>query len=112
MRPSPNPLFRLLLWNWLAGAAAAVIVIGGLLATDAMRIRHLIFSSDMPAVPLAMLSIGFLITLCSVAMGSAVMALGSDEDGDTHGRRPPVPAAEPRPVPVEIVAETRRPRRR
>ena len=80
-----NPLFRLLMWNWLAGAAAALVLIGGLIATDAMRIRHLIFASDNPVVPLAMLTIGFLITMCSVAMGTAVMLLPSDEDDDGKG---------------------------
>ena len=53
MQTDPNPLFRLLIWNWLAGAAAAVIVVGGLLATDTLRLRSLILDSSTPAVPLA-----------------------------------------------------------
>lgn len=103
-----NPLFRLLIWNWLAGAAAAVILIGGLLATDAMRIRHLIFASDNPVVPLAMLTIGFLVTLCSVAMGSAVMALTDDKAPEDRGLRAPVTGMEPSPVPVRVVSRVRR----
>lgn len=112
MRQPANPLFRLLLWNWLAGAAAAVILIGGLLATDAMRIRHLIFSSDMPIVPLAMLTIGFLVTLCSVAMGSAIMAMDAGDDSDVGGRHAPEPVMPARAIPVEVAVEARRSPRR
>lgn len=107
MRPQPNPLFRLLIWNWLAGAAAAVILVGGLVATDAMRIRHLIFASDNPVVPLAMLSIGFLVTLCSVAMGTAIMMLPSDDaPAPERGLRAPVTPAEP--ALLRVVASRRR----
>lgn len=74
----------MLVWNWLAGAAAAVTLLVGLLATDAMHLRELILASDSPGVPIAMLLIGFLVTFCSVAMGSAIMGLGQD-DGDPDG---------------------------
>lgn len=103
-----NPLFRLLMWNWLAGAAAALVLIGGLIATDAMRIRHLIFASDNPVVPLAMLAIGFLVTLCSVAMGSAIMTMPSEETPRDRGLRQPVIPAEPVPARVAVRVTSRR----
>jgi hypothetical protein len=110
MQTDPNPLFRLLIWNWLAGAAAAVIVVGGLLATDTLHLRSLILDSSTPAVPLVMLSVGFLITLCSVAMGSAIMAMPSDDDAPRGGRR--VPLIEAEPAPVRVAVERRVNRRR
>ena len=82
-----NPLFRMLAWNWLAGAAAAVTLLVGILATNAMHLRALILASDNPGVPIAMLLFGFLVTFCSVAMGSAIMALGQDSDGPNGGHR-------------------------
>lgn len=80
-----NPLFRLLIWNWLAGAVAAVTLLSGLLATNAMHLRDLIFSSESPVVPIAMLGFGFMITLCSVAMGTAIMNVGSDDAAPKGG---------------------------
>jgi hypothetical protein len=84
-KPTSNPLFRLLIWNWLAGAVAAVTLLGGLLATNAMHLRDLIFSSDSPVVPIAMLFFGFLITLCSVAMGTAIMNIGAEDVPSDRG---------------------------
>lgn len=75
-----NPLFRLLAWNWLAGAAVAVILFGGLIGTNAMHLRDLILESDQPLVPVSMLIAGFLVTFCSVAMGTAIMTLPLEGD--------------------------------
>ena len=93
----------MLVWNWLAGAAAAVTLLVGLLATDAMHLRTLILDSDSPGLPIVMLLIGFLVTFCSVAMGSAIMGLGQDTGGPDSGHRDVVePQAgdewEPRPT--------------
>ncbi len=82
-----NPLFRLLAWNWLAGAGAAVTLLVGLIATNAMRLRDLIFSSEDPFIPIMLLLFGFLITFCSVAMGTAIMSLGEATGDGTGGRR-------------------------
>lgn len=81
-----QPFFRLLAINWLIGAFAAAIVLGGLLWLDTGGLRSLIMASDQPWLPVVVLLAGLMITLCSAAMGAAIMALPS-EPGDDRGRR-------------------------
>lgn len=74
-----NPLVRLLAINWLIGFATTVLVVVGLLLTNAVGLRDLILNSENPIIPLALLFFGLLITICSVAMGAAVMSLPRDD---------------------------------
>ncbi|WP_319410358.1 hypothetical protein [uncultured Cohaesibacter sp.] len=74
-----NPLIRLLAINWLIGLLATVLIVAGLLVTNAAGLQELIFNSENPLVPLALLFFGLLITICSVAMGAAVMSLPKDD---------------------------------
>jgi hypothetical protein len=76
-----SPFFRLLAINWLIGAFAAVLVLGGLLWLDTGGLRSLILNSPEPWLPIVVLLFGLMITLCSAAMGAAVMALPSEADG-------------------------------
>ena len=90
-RPVRLELFRLLAVNALAGAVAAVVVVVGLLWLDVGNLGSLIASSDQPALPVALMTFGFVVTLASAAMGTAVMRIGrDDEDGPLGGRRVPV----------------------
>lgn len=81
-----QPFFRLLAINWLIGAFAAAIVLGGLMWLDTGGLRSLIMASDQPWLPVVVLLAGLMITLCSAAMGAAIMALPSEPGGD-RGRR-------------------------
>lgn len=108
-----QPFFRLLAINWLIGAFAATIVLGGLLWLDTGGLRSLILASDQPWLPILVLLAGLMITLCSAAMGAAIMALPS-EPGDDSGRRMRLdvkgalePALAPMPVPVSVPARPR-----
>ena len=76
MRPLRHPLFRLLLINLAAGIAAAVLMLGGLLALNPANLRGLIFADRSPAVAAGLLLFGLAVTFGSTAMGSAVMSLG------------------------------------
>ena len=99
-----QPFFRLLAINWLIGAFAAGLVLGGLLWLDTGGLRSLILASDQPWLPVAVLLAGLMITLCSAAMGAAIMALPS-EPGDHGGRRArgeTQVALEPALVPVPV----------
>lgn len=91
-----EPLFRLLLINLAIGASAAALLVGGLMLLDPYGLRSLIFADRSPAAALALLGFGFLITLGSAAMGTAIMALGG-RTGRPRGRRMAV-AVEPLPV--------------
>ncbi|WP_316859648.1 hypothetical protein [uncultured Cohaesibacter sp.] len=74
-----NPLIRLLAINWLIGFATTILIFFGLLATNAAGLKDLIFNSENPLIPMALLFFGLLITICSVAMGAAVMSLPKDD---------------------------------
>ncbi len=71
-----HPLFRLLLINLAVGVAAAVLLLGGLLALNPGGLRDLIFADRSPAIALGLLLFGLIVTLGSTAMGTAVMSLG------------------------------------
>jgi hypothetical protein len=88
------PLFRLLAVNLAAGAALATVLVGGLLALNPGGLRHLIFADSSPATALGLLLFGFVVTLGSAAMGTAIMAMGQTQDDATRGGRPrrPPPA--------------------
>ena len=77
-----SPFFRLLAINWLIGAFAAVLVLCGLLWLDTGGLRSLILNSPEPWLPILVLLFGLMVTLCSAAMGAAVMALPSSDDED------------------------------
>jgi hypothetical protein len=82
------PLARLLLINLAIGAAATLLLVGGLLLLDPGGLRHLILSDRSPGVALALLVFSFFITFGSTAMGTAIMALGRRERNDKPPRGP------------------------
>ncbi len=93
-----QPLLRLLLINLAIGVTVALLMLGGLLALDAGGLRRLIVADRSPLTAVALLAFGLVITFGSVAMGTAVMALGrEDKRDDRDGGRPlaiPVEAAQ------------------
>ncbi len=100
------PLVRLLAINLAIGVAVALIMLGGLLALDPGGLRRLIFADAAPVTTLALLGFGLVVTFGSVAMGTAVMALGRGDRpgrGDKSRRRAGMgklraaPAVKPRP---------------
>jgi hypothetical protein len=86
------PLFRLLAINLAAGAALAAVLVGGLLALNPGGLRHLIFADSSPGTALGLLLFGFVVTLGSAAMGTAIMAMGRSEGDETRGGLPARPA--------------------
>jgi hypothetical protein len=79
-----EPLFRLLAINLAIGIAAAVLMLGGLLALNPDRLRDLILADRTPTMALALLLFGLVVTFGSVAMGTAILAIGR---GDDLGRK-------------------------
>jgi hypothetical protein len=67
------PLFRLLAINLAAGMALAALLVGGLLALNPAGLRDLIFADSSPGTALGLLLFGFVVTLGSTAMGTAIM---------------------------------------
>lgn len=77
-----DPLLRLLGVNWLIGAVVAAALAAVVLITDTAHLRSLMFASREPWIPILLLFFGFMVTMCSVAMGAAIMFLPSDDDDD------------------------------
>jgi hypothetical protein len=83
-----NPLFRLLAINLAIGAAAATLLVGGLLWLNPGHLRELIFADQAPGIALLVLLASFLVTFGSAAMGSAIMMQGRKDDDGRGGGRP------------------------
>ena len=102
------PLFRLLAINLAVGVALAAALVGGLLALNPGGLRHLIFADASPGTALGLLLFGFVVTLGSAAMGTAIMAMGRSEDDETRRGLPARPA--PAIARAKLRAERRTPR--
>jgi hypothetical protein len=90
-RRTANPVLSLVLVNAAGGAVVALLLVGSILGLDIGGIGTLVRESDVPAVPVAMLVAGFVITFSSVAMGSAIMRVGRDETDRPGGFGSPIP---------------------
>jgi hypothetical protein len=84
-----EPLFRLLAVNLAIGVTVAVLLLGGLLALNPHGLRDLIVADGSPLTALGLLLFGFVVTFGSVAMGTAIMAIGCAEGGQGDGPRRP-----------------------
>ena len=82
------PLFRLLAINLAAGMALAALLVGGLLWINPGGLRDLILTDEAPGVALGLLLFGFVVTLGSTMMGSAIMAMGRRETTEHPPREP------------------------
>ena len=82
-----TPLARLLAINLAIGVALAVLLVGGLSLLNPGGLRDLILADRSPLVPIALLLGGFIVTLGSTAMGTAIMAMGVGERDDEPGGR-------------------------
>jgi len=76
-----NPLFRLLVINGVLGVAISGGFLAGVFWANIGNLRVLVTRSEDPILPIVMLAAGFIITLTSVVMGSAIMMLSSKDGG-------------------------------
>ncbi|MGQ0681629.1 hypothetical protein [Bradyrhizobium sp.] len=79
------PLTRLLAVNLGIGVTLAVLLVGGLLVLNPGGLRDLILADSSPLVPIGLLLGGFIVTLGSTAMGTAIMAMSADDDDEPRG---------------------------
>lgn len=87
------PLLRLLAINLAIGVCVAALMLGGLLALNPGGLRDLILADREGGAALGLLLFGLVITFGSVAMGSAIMALGNGGNGGGRGGKPQMTAA-------------------
>lgn len=85
-----HPLLRLLAVNLAIGIAAAVVMIGGLMWLNPAHLRDLILADRSGAAAFVLLLFGLVVTFGSVAMGTAVMALGRKPKPPAPGGGKPV----------------------
>ena len=76
IRPSQQPLWRLLAINLASGIAVAILLVGGLLALNPAHLRDLVLTDIHGVATIALLLFGFVITFGSTAMGTAIMSIG------------------------------------
>jgi len=99
MRFTRQPLLRLLAINLAIGIGAAVAMIGGLMALNPHNLRDLILADQAGGAAFGLLLFGLVITFGSVAMGTAIMALGKPQNpAPPRGKAATLPAAQPVPV--------------
>lgn len=83
-------LLHLLAVNGLAGTLAGVVAAAGLLLLNVGGLGTLVAGAEEPILPAAMMTFGFVVTLASVAMGTAIMRIGQDEEHHQSGRLVPI----------------------
>lgn len=69
-------IVRYIIVPGLAGSLAGLAAVAGLLLLDVGSLGTLVFTSDQGAVAAGLLSLGFMTTFGSAAIGAAVMAIG------------------------------------
>jgi hypothetical protein len=104
VRQKSPSLLNFLLVNASIGSAVAVLVVAGLILTDTHSLGRLILSDQDPVIAVVLLTFGFVVTLGSVAMGTAIMGMAYTDDVPPSGRRDRVKAIGPRPSTVNAVA--------
>ncbi|RDV04649.1 hypothetical protein [Undibacter mobilis] len=82
------PLLRLLAINLAIGITAAVVMIGGLMWLNPHHLRDLILADRAGGAAFGLLLFGLVVTFGSVAMGTAIMALGRPKDSEPRGGKP------------------------
>jgi hypothetical protein len=75
-----SPLIRFLVVNLAGGIVLATLTLGGLLVLNPRGLRTLLFADGSSWLAAALLLFGFVVTLGSFAMGTAVMGLGQKDE--------------------------------
>jgi len=73
-------VLRYVLPHLLAGCLAGVVASVGLVATNLGSLRDLVLNTDGGWVAFALLTFGLVVTFGSIAIGGAIMAIGSREE--------------------------------
>jgi hypothetical protein len=83
-----QPLIRLLAINLAIGIGVAALMLTGLMTLNPGHIRELILADRASAAAFGLLLFGLIVTFGSVAMGTAIMALGRGDKPKDPGGKP------------------------
>jgi len=104
-------LVRLYIRNVIFGAGLSALFVGMLLGFDVAHLRHLILSSDIGYIALALLFVFNTVVFSGVQFAIAVMRIGEDETPPGGGKRDAIPSFRMAPemlaIPVPVRVETR-----
>lgn len=100
-RKGPD-LIKLYIKSCVIGFVAAAVFVGLLLGFNVANLGHLILSSPMGFVAVAMMWLANGIVFAGVQFGITIMGMAEDDDDDQGGKRSPVLLAEPVPVRVPV----------
>ncbi len=98
--PLRDPLFSLLRYNLIGGAAVGLAFVAGVLILDLGRIRSLTGFSPDGVIALLLLTLGGIVTFASVAMGSAIMMIGRKDAARPNGPGKSAPQRRGRLIPA------------
>jgi hypothetical protein len=73
-------VLRYVLPHLMAGCLAGVVASVGMVATNIGSLRDLVMHTDGGWIAFALLTFGLVVTFGSVAIGSAIMSIGSGDD--------------------------------
>ena len=73
-------VLRYVLPHLLAGCLAGVVASVGLVASNLGSLRDLVLNTDGGWIAFGLLTFGLVVTFGSIAIGGAIMAIGSRED--------------------------------
>ncbi|SOC03033.1 hypothetical protein [Rhodobacter maris] len=94
-------LVRLYIRNILFGALLSAAFVGMLLGFNVVNLRHLILTSDIGYIAIALLFVFNTVVFAGVQFGISVMALAEKEPPRGGGRRDAIPTFE---MPLDMVA--------
>lgn len=80
-------LVRLYIRNIAFGLVLSILFVAGLLWLDVAHLRHLILTSDMGWVAVAMLVLFNAVVFSGVQFAIAIMRMAEPQDGGTGGKR-------------------------
>ncbi|KEO56241.1 hypothetical protein [Thioclava pacifica] len=104
-------LIRLYIKNVIIGFFIALAFVGLLLWANVGNLRHLILTSDIGYIAMALLVVFNTIVFSGVQFAIAIMRMAEDEDGSGGGKRDGIPtdmAAERLAIPVPVDQPTSR----
>ena len=104
-------LVRLYIRNIIAGFALAVVFVGLLLWFNVGNLWHLISTSDIGYIAVALLLVFNTVVFSGVQFAIAVMRMAEPEDRGQGGRRDGVPVLQPALQPAVVHARAPKPRR-
>lgn len=104
-------LISLYIRNILVGFVVSLVFVGLLLGLNVANLRHLILSSDIGYIAIALLVVFNTIVFGGVQFAMTIMSMGDDDDETSGGKRDSIPVMTGEMIPVRVEQQSRNTRR-